>query len=190
MSTISNKAEAVKGVFVEAALNMQTIKNANAEKLAAATNDDEKREFEAARKRAETHEKYNAALGAMSEKALNYLTRLNFTLDAQLISEQSREFKKRSVSMLEAIAASRRVSELALDNLLLRLAQKGDAMMTLAQIQREMNHKTTTQAQYFKTFAVLFHFAQYSKAEKALTFNYDAKVLKDMLKAYQVATAV
>ena len=184
MSTLTEKATAVKGVFADAAVNMQNIKNVNAEKLNTAQNDDEKREFEAARKRAETHEKFNAALGDMSEKALNYLSKLS-NLDAQLMSEQSREFKKRTIATLEAIAASKRVTDLALDNLLLRLAQKGDAIMTLAQIQREMNHKTTTQAQYFKTFAVLFNFAQYSKAEKALTFQYDAKVLKDLLKAYQ-----
>ncbi|MNN42786.1 hypothetical protein D3C81_1569920 [compost metagenome] len=58
--------------------------------------------------------------------------------------------------------------------------------MTLEQIKREMRHKTTTQAQYFKTCALFFDFATYSKSEKALTFKYDSRVLRDLLKAYSV----
>lgn len=185
MNTVTDKAVAAKSVFADAAVNMQNIKNVNAEKLTSAQNDDEKREFEQARKRAETHEKFNAALSDMSEKALASLSRYN--VDAQVLSEQSRELKKRSIAILEAVANNKRVDDTALDAMLQRLAAKKDATMTLAQIQREMNHKTTTQAQYFKTCAQFFNFAQYSKSDKALTFNYDSKVLKDLLKQYASA---
>lgn len=184
-NTIASKATALKDIFATAAQNRAALKNEAAEKLNAAQNDDEKASFEKARKFNETHETYNARLSDMSEKALAMLSKLN--IDAETLAAQSRELKKRTVAILEALATNSKVEDNALDALLTRLAKKHDAVMTLEQIRREMNHKTTTQAQYFKSCAIFFDFATYSKSNKELSFKYDARVLRDLLKAYAVA---
>lgn len=184
-NTISTKAASIKDVFSAAATHRQALKDEHAAKLLASQNEDEKASHEKARKFNETHEAYNARLADMSEKALAMCSKLN--INAETLAQQSRELKKRSCAILEALATQSKVEDNALDALLTRLASKKDAVMTLEQIKREMRHSTTTQAQYFKTCALFFDFATYSKSEKALTFNYEARVLRDLLKAYAVA---
>lgn len=184
-NTIASKATALKEVFVSATQHRAALKDDAATKLLAAQNDDEKASFEKARKYNETHETYNARLSDMSEKAIAMCAKLN--IDAEKLAAQSRELKKRTVAILEALATNSKVEDNALDALLTRLAKKRDSIMTLEQIRREMNHKTTTQAQYFKTCALFFSFATYSKSEKELSFDYNARVLRDLLKAYAIA---
>lgn len=161
------------------------VKETQAANVLEAANADEKEQFEKARKRAETHEVYNTKLAEMSVEALNYLARKMSFVDAAKLAEQSRELKKRSIKIIEALAHNKSVDDRALDAVLQRLAAKSDITLTLLQIQKEMQHETTTQAQYFKTCAEFFNFANYSKADKTLTFKYDAHVLSELMKIYK-----
>jgi len=181
MTTV-NKIETLKALFASAAQNEAQAKEVAKSKRESATNVEEQNEFLKLEKRAATHEKYNAALSDMSEKALALLSK--YKVDAQALSEQSRELKKRSIAMLEAIAHSKRVDDTALDALLHRLAAKRDASMTLDAIRREMTHKTETQASYFKTCASFFKFAQYSKSDKTVNFDYESAFLKALIALY------
>ncbi len=185
-NTINAKAASIKDIFSAAAQHRAALKDEAAQKLQAAENDDDKISAERSRKFNETHEAYNERLSSMSEKALALVSTLK--IDADSLALQSRELKKRSCAILEALASASKVDDNALDAILERLATKKDAVMTLDQIKREMNHSTTTQAQYFKTCALFFDFATYSKSEKALTFKYDNRVLRDLLKVYNVAS--
>ena len=182
MTNLNKAAVGVKETFATAHAHLSTLKSDIVEKLANVQNDDERAELDKARMRAETHEKFNAALTDMSAQALNYLAKLD--ISAEALTQQSRELKKRCIKMIEAIAHSKTIDDRALESIVMRLAQKNDASLTLAQIQREMQHDTTTQAQYFKSCALFFNFASYSKSDKTVTFKYDAKVLKDLIALY------
>lgn len=177
-----SKIETIKSVFAEAVENETAIRNELEERLNAAQNDEEREEIKRAFMRANTHTRYNEFLRDMSEKALSTMMKLK--VDAKALTEQSRELKKRSIKILEALAHNQRVDDRALDSVLQRLAAKRDSSLTIAQIQREMQHETATQAQYFKTCALFFNFATYSKADKSVTFNYDNNVLKALMNIY------
>lgn len=181
MTTI-NKIEVVKNAFAAAAENEQAVKLQAEASMSAAQNEDEKREHEKLYKRAATHERYNSALSNMTEKALQ--TMLKLKVDQTALVAQSRELKKRSIAILEALAHNQRVDDRALDSVLQRLASKRDSKLTLTQVQREMQHETTTQAAYFKTCAMFYNFATYNKTDKEIVFNYDAQVLKQLLTIY------
>lgn len=185
-ATLNNKATVAQNAFIAQRDMQASIKEDQASKVLAAQSQDEKEEFEKNRKRAETHELYNSKLAEMSVQALNYMsTKLKF-VDADVLATQSRELKKRSIKIIEALAHSKRVDDKALDAVMQRLAEKNDITLTLQQIQKEMLHETTTQAQYFKTCAEFFNFASYSKSDKTLTFKYDAHVLAELMKLYKV----
>lgn len=184
-STLNQKATIAHSAFVAAAKMQSDVKEVQAAKVLEATSQDEKAEFEKARKRAETHETYNTKLAEMSVEALNYLARKMSSVSAEKLAEQSRELKKRSIKIIEALAHNKTVDDRALDAVLQRLAAKNDITLSLTQIQKEMQHETTTQAQYFKTCAEFFSFANYSKADKTLTFKYDAHVLAELMKIYK-----
>lgn len=179
---MSKAIEALKTVFVTAANAQQVVKDEALQKLETVEAQEERTALEKTAQRAQTHETYNAALADMSDKALALLHA--HKLDATALAAQSRECKKRTEKMLEAVAHSTRVKDIALDALLQRLAVKRDASLTLAQIQREMQHKTETQASYFKTFAKFFNLAQYNASEKKVTFDYSNFFLKSLLDTY------
>lgn len=181
MTTI-NKIEVVKNAFVVAAENEQAVKLQAEEKMTQAQNEDEKREHEKLYMRARTHERYNSALSNMSDKALQALIKLK--VSESELAAQSRELKKRSIAILEAVAHAQRVDDRALDAVLQRLAAKRESKLSIAQIQREMQHQTATQASYFKTCALFYNFATYNKTDKEVVFNYDSQVLKQLLSIY------
>lgn len=185
---LTNKATVAHTSFVAATEAQRAVKDAQAERMLSTESADERVEFDKARKLAETHELYNSKLAEMSVQALNYFVKNMSFVDADKLAAQSRECKKRAVKVIEALAHSTRVADRALDSVLQRLAAKKDATLNLMQIQREMQHDTTTQAQYFKTFAEIFAFASYSKSDKTLTFKYDSKVLSELMKLYSTAT--
>ena len=182
MTTVNAKIDNLKALFADAATNEAKAKDAAKAKRESATNVEEQNEFLKLEKRAATHERFNAALSEMSEKALALIAK--YKIDAKSLSEQSRELKKRSIAILEAIAHDKRCDDRALDALLHRLAAKRDATLTIDSIRREMQHTTETQASYFKTCASFFKFAQYSKADKSVTFDYENVVLKALLALY------
>lgn len=179
---MSKAIEAIKTVFATAAAAENEVKTLALAKVENAQSDEERDEFTKTAKRAHTHERYNEALASMSSEALQQLAKLK--VDATALAAQSRELKKRSIAIVEAIAHSKRVDDRALDALLQRLAAKRDSKLSLEQIKREMQHETTTQAQYFKTCALFFSFAQYSKSEKELSFDYNASVLASLMSIY------
>ena len=174
--------DALKNVFTVAANEHESVKNEALQKLETVEAQEERDALVKTAKRAKTHEVYTQALADMSDKALALLHA--HKLDAAALAAQSRECKKRSIAMLEAVAHSTRVRDKALDALLQRLAAKSDSSLTIAQIQREMQHETTTQASYFKTFAAFFKFAQYSASDKKVTFDYSNAFLKALIEVY------
>lgn len=142
-------------------------------------------EFKALKKAASenrTHEKYCAILAKQSDEVVALLNAQK--VDAQALALSSRELKKRAVFMLQALATKRAVNERAFDAIMQRLASKRDACLTITQIQREFDHTTETQANYFKTFATFFNFATYSKSDKSVKFNYDAFFLNELMSVY------
>lgn len=181
-SKTAEKVEAFKSIFSEAARNQEAIKNEAIAKIEVAENDDAKSAHKKAMQRAATHELYNDKLSDMSERALSILAK--YKVDPAKLSEQSRELKKRSIKILEALATSQKVDDRALDAVLQFIESKKSDVLTLEVIRRQMDHETTTQAQYFKTCAMFFGFATYSKSEKELTLKKDNKVLADLLKIY------
>lgn len=176
------KFEEVKSLFAAAAVNEANAKLEALEKANNAENEEEKKEFLKTAKTSQTHERYNEALSSMSDKALALVAR--YKIDAQALANQSRELKKRSIAILEAIAHSKRCDDRALDAVLQRIAAKHDEKLTIAQIQREMNHSTNTQASYFKTCAVFYKFADYHKADQVVVFDYDNAIIKALLNIY------
>lgn len=175
--------EISKNAFEVAAANERAAKEQALEKISAAQSEEEKSEFVKVAKRSATHERFNEALASMSDKALQALAK--YKVDASTLAQQSRELKKRSIAILEALAHSQRVDDKALDAVLQRLAAKDDAQLSIAQVQREMMHETDTQASYFKNCALFYKFAQYSKADKSLSFDYSAAVLRDLIALYK-----
>lgn len=183
---MSKKIEVVRAIFTAAAVKFDALHIDAVAKLNAAV--------EASASEAEINAlkkvcSNNATLrdsctkcSKMSDNAVQVL--IDQKIDAQAMTEQSREFMKRAVFMFEALALKSAVDERAFDALLQRLASKRDAALSKVQIQREMQHKTTTQAGYFCTFAEFFKFAQFNKASEKLEFNYDAHYLSELLKIY------
>lgn len=182
MTTVNVKAESNKAVFIEAAKNYAQTKEQAQASAAQAQNVEEAQAFNATAKTASTHERYTEALSNMSEKALASLNK--YKVDVAALATQSRELKKRSIAILEALSSKQRVNDRALDAVLQYIVQHDAASMTLEQVRHQMQHETTTQAQYFKTCAIFFNFANYSKSEKTINFNKDAIVLRDLIAIY------
>lgn len=182
MTTVNVKAQTNKEAFVEAAQVYAQTKLQALTNVEAAQSDEEKATFAATAKTASTHERYSEALANMSEKALASLNK--YKVDASALATQSRELKKRSIAILEALASKQKVNDRALDAVLQYIVAKDAASMTLLQVQNQMQHETTTQAQYFKTCAIFFNFANYSKSEKTINFNKDAIVLRELIAIY------
>lgn len=185
MTTINAKAAAAKEVFAAASVAYATTKSEALAKVESAESSEEKLAFAATAKTANTHERYSEALSNMSEKALAALSK--YKVDAAALATQSRELKKRSIAILEAIANNQKVNDRALDAVLQYIVAKDAASMTLEQVRAQMQHETTTQAQYFKTCAIFFNFAQYSKSEKTINFNKESTVLKALISIYTVS---
>jgi SpoVK/Ycf46/Vps4 family AAA+-type ATPase len=179
---MTTKIEAVKNVFTIAATNEETVKNAALERVTLSQNEEEKSENVKQFKLAQTHERYNALMSDMSDKALKVFIDNKF--DAQALVKQSRELKKRSIAMLEAVAHEVKAKDKALDAIMQRIAAKRDAKLSIATIQREMQHATDTQASYFKTCALFYNFAQYDKDAKELTFNYEHTMFSKLIEVY------
>lgn len=184
MTTINVKAEANKELFVTAAANFAQTKLQALTQVESAQSDEEKASFKSAAKTAQTHERYSEALSKMSEKALASLSK--YKINAEELATQSRELKKRSIAILEALATKQRVQDRALDAVLQYIVAKDAAAMSLEAVRAQMMHETTTQAQYFKTCAIFFHFATYSKSDKVINFKKDATVLKELIAIYTI----
>ncbi|UKL15052.1 hypothetical protein hairong_148 [Pseudomonas phage hairong] len=188
---MTTKIEAVKNVFATAALTQAEIKLQAESAMNAARETDnvaEAASFKAQFQKAQTHEKFNEALSSMSDKAVSVMNK--YKIDAEALSNQSREMKKRSIAILEAVATNSFVQDKALDAVLHVLAAKRSDKLTISTIQNEMQHETDTQASYFKRCAVFFKIAQYSSSEKALSFNYEAAMLRDLMSIYTTHTSV
>jgi hypothetical protein len=184
MTTVNAKALANKELFVAAAAEFASTKDQALVNVEQAQNDEERAAFQATAKTASTHERYTEALSNMSEKALQSLNK--YKVNASELASQSRELKKRSIAILEALATKQRVNDRALDAVLQYIVAKDAAAMSLEAVRTQMQHETTTQAQYFKTCAIFFNFASYSKSEKTINFNKDALVLRELIAIYTV----
>lgn len=180
---MSKKIEAAKTVFVEAAAKFASVAVEAEQKLKADNlSAEEIKALNDTVKENRTHEKYCAIIAKQSDDVFSVL--LEQKVDLQALALSSRELKKRAVYMLQALVTKRAVDDRAFDSVLIRLAAKRESALTIDQLQREMQHKTATQANYFKTFAEFFKFATYSKSEKKVSFNYDAYFLSELVNAY------
>jgi len=175
--------EKTRNVFVSASEKFATVALEAETKLKVENlSDEEKKALKDTASENRTHEKYCMIIAKQSDEIIAILNAQK--VDAQALALSSRELKKRAVFMLQALVSQRKVDDRAFDSVLLRLAAKREASLTVDQIQREMQHKTATQANYFKTFCEFFNFATYSKSEKRVTFNYDAYFLSELVKVY------
>lgn len=182
------KALASKEVFASAVQTYAQTKEQALANVEKAESSEEKSAFAATAKTASTHERYTEALSNMSEKALASLSK--YKIDAEKLATQSRELKKRSIAIIEALVSKQKVNDRALDAVLQYIVAKDAVSMTLEQVRAQMQHETTTQAQYFKTCAIFFNFAQYSKSEKTINFDKNAIVLRELIAIYSTNTAV
>jgi hypothetical protein len=183
---ILQKLEAFKATFDTAAAHERNIKEQAQAVLSQQDEAEVTPELRAQAKknmqRAATHERFNEALRDMSEAGHKALAK--YKVDAEALAKQSRELKKRSIAILEALGSQAHVNDRALDAVLQFIVEKNPAVVTLEQVRKQMQHETTTQAQYFKTCAIFFKFGDYSKSEKQLILKSDAPVLRDLLKLY------
>lgn len=175
--------EKTRAIFVEAAEKFATVAVEAETKLKADNlSAEESKALKDTASENRTHEKYCAIIAKQSDEVIALLNAQK--VNAQALALSSRELKKRACFMLQALVSKRAVDDRAFDSLMLRLASKRDSSLTIDQIQREMQHKTATQASYFKTFAEFFNFATYNKSEKKVTFNYDAYFLNELVSVY------
>lgn len=174
--------KSVRAVFVAAAEKFAAMSEEAKVKFEAAATAEEKKAHKDTMQENATHAKYCDILAKQSDEVIALL--IAQQVDAEALANASRELKKRAVFMLQALVSKRKVDDRAFDSVLLRLAAKRDAKLSIAQIQREMQHSTATQANYFKTFCEFFKFATYSKSEKEVTFNYDSFFLAELVKVY------
>lgn len=180
---MSTKIEAAKNVFVEAANKFAAVALEAENKLKSdELSAEEQKALKDTRDENNTHAKYCAIIAKQSDEVFKVL--LSQKVNLQALALSSRELKKRAVFMLQALVSKRAVDDRAFDSVMLRLASKREASLTIEQLQREMQHKTATQASYFKTFAEFFNFATYNKSEKKVTFNYDAYFLSELVNVY------
>ncbi len=184
---MSKKIESVRAIFNAAAerfnaLHVDAVAKLNAA-IEASADESELKALKKVVSNNATLRDSCAKCAKMSDSAINVL--IEQKIDAQAMTEQSREFMKRAVFMFEALALKSAVSERAFDAVLQRLASKRDAALSKAQLQREMQHKTTTQASYFCTFCEFFKFASYNKTSEKLEFNYDAYYLNALMQIYK-----
>lgn len=166
--------------------NMETfgdMRSEKADELRNNLNDDSVTRDKNAVKTQETHATWNKRLAGMSTQASNLV--FKYKIDAKVIESQSRELKKRTIGLLEAIANN---DPSYLDNGLNAfghyLKAKGLDNVTTADFQREAQHATGTQSTYCKN-AFLF-LGMIQKAPKVATgkwiFDFDAD--SELLTAY------
>lgn len=180
MSKVTVKS--VRELFVAAAEKFAAVSAEAKSKLEVATSAEEQKAHKDTMQENATHAKYCDSIAKQSDEVLALL--IAQKVDCEALANASRELKKRAVFMLQALVSARPVDDRAFDSVLLRIASKRDGKLSIAQIQREMQHSTATQANYFKTFCEFFKFATYSKSEKEVTFNYDAFFLSELVKVY------
>lgn len=187
---MTTKIEAVKSVFAQSAQAQAEIKTQAESAMLQALETDNNAEalsFKAQMQRAATHEKFDTQLSSMSDKAVSAMNK--YKLSAEELSKQSREAKKRTIALLEAIATNSFAKDKAFDAIMNVIAEKNPEKMTISKIQHEMQHETDTQATYFKRFALFCKFAQYSASTKEVVFNYDSQIMKDLMSIYRTTAS-
>ena len=128
-----------------------------------------------------THAKYNASLLDLDAKAVKYTIDKNINL-ASAVNE-SREYKKRLKSFLEACANSD-ASKLdkALAKLQTHLKTSDAKTISVQQVATIMEHSTTTQASYFKKFGTILGVVSSERSNQVpMTINRDNEVFKDFV---------
>lgn len=104
-----------------------------------------------AMQRHNTHAIYDTRVAALDDSALKVAHQLD--IKPEVIATQSREFKKRLVICMNAVASGTRVSaDRPIDALMQFLVAKDRTDFTLREFQREARHETKTQAGYAKRF--------------------------------------
>ncbi|SUE95765.1 Uncharacterised protein [Ectopseudomonas mendocina] len=180
MSKVTVKS--ARAVFANAAEKFAAMSAEAKVKLDAATTPEEQKAHKDTMQENATHAKYCESIAKQSDEVIALL--IAQQVDCEALANGSRELKKRAVFMLQALVSGRKVDDRAFDSVLLRLAAKRDSKLSIQQIQREMQHSTATQANYFKTFCEFFKFATYSKSEKEVSFQYDSFFLAELVKVY------
>lgn len=174
--------------FIASMSTFADVRSEKASELASKLNDKSVKRDTNAVKTQETHATYNAKLAGMTSAASNLV--FKYKIDATAIESQSRELKKRTIGILEAIASN---DASKLDNSLNAfghyLISKGLKNVSTSDFQREAMHSTGTQSTYCKN-AFLF-LGLIKTAPKVATgkwifdFNADSELLEAFLKLFK-----
>lgn len=189
MSTNSKAPKATKAVESLRA-NMQALAtthvNASTEHAALAEQSGDRDEAKKAKYHA-THGVYGARVAGMTDAALKVAA--SYGLTADTINASSREAKKRLIAICEGIAVNAKPRDNAADAALAYLfSQDGnEEAFTLARVQKEMNHETTTQAGYMRTFLCLLGAAR--KEKGSFVMVWDAPVVNALRAIYTFPAA-
>ena len=134
-----------------------------------------------------THGAYGARVAGMTDAGLKVAA--SYGLTADVINAASREAKKRLIAICEGIAVNAKPRDNAADAALAYLfANDGKAEpFTLDSVCKQMNHETTTQAGYMRTFLALLGAAR--KEKGAFVMVWDAPVVNALRAIYTFPAA-
>lgn len=189
MSTNSKTPKATKAVETLRA-NMQALAtshvNAATEHAALADQSGDRDESKKAKYHA-THGAYGARVAGMTDAAIKVA--LSYGLTADTINAASREAKKRLIAICEGIAINAKPRDNAADAALAYLfANDGKTeAFTLDNVKKQMNHETTAQAGYMRTFLGLLGAAR--KEKGAFVMVWDAPVVNALRAIYTFPAA-
>lgn len=170
--------------------NMQALAtshvNASTEHAALAEQSGDRDESKKAKYHA-THGAYGARVAGMTDAALKIAA--SYGLTAEVINAASREAKKRLIAICEGIATNAKPRDNAADAALAYLfANDGKAeSFTLENVRKQMNHETTAQAGYMRTFLSLLGAAR--KEKGAFVMVWDAPVVNALRAIYTFPAA-
>jgi len=136
-----------------------------------------------------THANFDMKLAEMSDAAIKYALEQLGAAKASEIESQSRELKKRTVAILEAVGNGSELSDRALDAVIQFIVAKNAERLTTMDMQREAQHQTPTQANYMKTaFKFLGIASEVNKIGKGVwevRLDPENKTLADLKSLYQ-----
>lgn len=126
------------------------------------------------------HAHYSEALSKLDDAAIAYALTLRADA-ADVLCAASREAKKRAVDVLNAIAHKRTMRADTRAAFALFAAKSERDAFRVSEVQREMQHDTTTQALYLTRFLCMFDAAQYDSEAKTITVKRDSALMRDAL---------
>lgn len=170
--------ELVKSEILSVAAQCRVSADSAAARYAETKSEQDKRNAQ----RMTTHATYNELLTTLSQSALKYVVTLA-SQDIVSVCAESRELKKRLIDTVSAICDSTKMRADSASAFALFAAKSEQNTFRITEIQKEMQHDTTTQASYFVRFLVMFDAATYNKDDKTVTIKREHKLVSDAIAA-------